>query len=193
MIRKLAVVILVIVTFCMITPGVYANAETQHGVWTTENSETFTAIFDLPPTFAYTQVNITAIMYSKLSYLYNMVIDANGKTHVNGKFTIEGSGQFESWFWNDTQQEWVFGQISSRTSKRITGYNELILESETQTNKDFVLFKERVGAEGIDPASGETFTLDYMIIDHVMTKWVNGELLFENSWEIVKGESPQYT
>jgi hypothetical protein len=118
---------------------------------------------------------------------YHAVLDAEGNMHVNVKLVLQETLEGEAWFWDDTLQEWISGQTTSRTSKRIIIYNDLIVDSETQTSKQLLLFREKFSAEGINPDNGEAFTLEFMLMRHFMLKVVNGELQFQHRWEIVKG------
>lgn len=185
--RKLVMIALALLAVCMITPCVYAQAETWHYTRKFVESETQTDLFDLPPEYVYTKVNMTITFTTKYSSVYQEVLDANGNMHGSGKVLIEESWQGEAWFWDDTLQEWVFGQRLSRTFKRIYAFNELILDSERQTGKELRLDREKFEVEGIYPQNGESFTVDLMTIRHWMVKWVNGELQFLNYWEIEKG------
>ncbi|TRO50837.1 hypothetical protein E2P63_05615 [Candidatus Bathyarchaeota archaeon] len=58
--------------------------------------------------------------------------------------------------------------------------------SGTQTSKQLSLSRETFEMKYTDPITDEETTYEYMIIRYTMAKWVNGELQFENSWEIMK-------
>jgi len=171
----------------MIIPNVAAKATTQHTILKESNTDTYSLIIDLTSAYPYTKADLTATFTTKYVIVYNTVSDANEKGHFNMKISMRGTVQMEAWFWNDAEHKWVFGQCSSDTNKQIISYNELVLDSETQTSKHLELYKESHKAEGINPFTGETFALEYTIINHSIVKWVNGDLQFDNSWEIVKG------
>lgn len=182
---------------CMVTPTVLAQAETTHSTDRIVEVETLTRIFDLPQDYFYSQVKMTATITTEDFLVYNLVEDANDNTIVKAKSLFKGSMQIETWFWDEALQDWVFGQSVSRTSKLITA--EMILfinsegNSEIQTGKQLQVFGEKFEAEGINPETGEAFTLEYMLIRHFMLKVVNGELQFENYWQINKGDTGEHT
>ncbi len=184
MTKKIGIVALVMLALCMIVSVVSAQAVTLHQMYREVDSETYTDIFDLPPNCPYTQVKMTSTLTTEYSGMYNAVLDANGYTHFNGKVVIQMTVQREAWYWSDTLQEWVSGYSGSGTSKQIIGYNELILNSETQTSKELLLSRQKIDVKGINPLNGEPLTQQYVLISHFMVKWVNGQLQFENSWSI---------
>ena len=177
---------LVLLTFCLFIPSVFAKAEVWHDNQKDVDSQTYTVIFDLPPEYPYTQVKMTISYTIESNVVFNNVLDSNGNIHLNLRYLVKGTMNIEAWFYNAALQEWVFGQASSETIKRIVGVNELTIMSETQTSKEIELFRQKFEAQGINPQNGEAITDEYMTIGHSMVKLVNGELQFDNSWEIIK-------
>ena len=195
--RKLLVTTLLMLAFCMLTPTVLAQAETIHSTDKVVEVETFTDTGDLPQDYFYSQVKVTATITSEYYLVYTLVEDANGNMHVKVKSLIKDSIQIEAWFWDEALQDWVFGQSGSQTSRRITAENVLIVNSEgnseVQTGRALMVVGEKFEVAGINPETGETFTLENMLIRHLMFKVVNGELQFENSWQINKGDTGENT
>ena len=178
---------LLMIAFSMIIPCVSAKAETMRDVLREEASDTFTDTYALPPGSLYTQVKTTITLTTEYNGQYHLVLDAKGNLHVNIKLFLQMNMEGEAWFWDDTLKEWVSGQVGSQTSRRIILYNDLIVDSETQTSKQLSLSKEEYSIAGINPDNGELIALKSEITRHFMFKMVNGELQFEHSWEIVKG------
>jgi len=170
------------------TPNASAKAERfWHDVGKDVGSDTQTNILDLPPeNYPFTQVKMTSTFSWDNHWVYNEVFDAHWNTHGNVKFVNKGAVQGEAWFWNDVLEEWVFVQGWSQTLKTISGNNELFTMFGTQTSKQLSVSRETFEMKYVDPMTGEETTYEYMVIRYTMAKWVNGELQFENSWEIMK-------
>jgi hypothetical protein len=186
--RKLLWLALLVVAFCLVTPTVSANAQISHDKQTIITDTSTTSIYDLDPEYyPYTQAKLTMTLTAMESYMYNQVTDVKGNLHLNGKVSIKGTMYIEAWAWDDTRQVWVLGQKSSQSEKAIFGYNELSFDSEVQTSKENRLITSRNSAYILDLDTGQTLTLDVVIIEHVIVKVNNGELQFQKSLEISRG------
>jgi hypothetical protein len=119
--------------------------------------------------------------------MYNQVTDAKGHLHINGKVSVKGTLYIEAWAWDDTLHEWILGQQTSQSQKAIFGYNELSFDSQIQTSKETRLIASQNSAYYLDLETGQTITLDVVIIEHVIVKYHNGELQFQKSLEISRG------
>jgi hypothetical protein len=187
-----SIAVMTVLTFLLMvfanTPNTSAKAERfWHDVGKDAGSDTQTNMFDLPPeNYPFTQVKMTSTFSWDNHWVYNEVFDAHENMHVNVKFVNKGTVQGEAWFWNDVSEEWVFVQSWSQTLKTISGTNELYTISGTQTSKQLSVSRETFEMKYVDPLTGEETTYEYMVIRHMLTKWVNGELQFENSWEMQK-------
>ena len=116
--------------------------------------------------------------------MYNDVVDTKGNVHLNAKMFGKGTIQAQVWFWNQELNDWVFGGQGSQSAKQTYAFNQLIINSETQTSKDLILSKNKLKTIGIDQDTGETYPIEIYTIEHLMVKVNNGELQFEKSWEI---------
>ena len=63
--------------------------------------------------------------------------------------------------------------------------NQLTLDSETQTSQQIRIMANRISMSALDPTTGQTLTVDTLIIEHVIIKLNNGEVQFEKFWDIV--------
>jgi hypothetical protein len=184
---KLLSFALLLIAFCLITPCAAANAEITHVKETTTDNETSTITEDLDPSyFPYTQVKVAVTETVTTIIMYNQVVDGKGILHLNGKVLARGTVYGEVWFWDDTSQVWVLGQKTSYLSKMILGINQLSLDSEVHTSTETRFLSTIIKSTGIDPQTGEPFTVKALIVDHLIFKLVNGELQFEKSWEITR-------
>jgi hypothetical protein len=186
--RKLLLLALLVVAICLITPCVSANAQIIHDKQTILTDTSSTETYDLEPEYyPYTQAKFTVTLIGRESYMYNQVTDARGHLHINGKVSGKGTLYIEAWAWDDTRHEWILGQQTSQSQKAIFGYNELSFDSQIQTSKETRLIASRNSAYYLDLETGQTITLDVVIIEHVIVKYHNGELQFQKSFEISRG------
>ena len=116
--------------------------------------------------------------------MYNTVIDAKGNTHIKAKTFGESTTQAEFLFWDQVLQEWVFGQQITRQTKIVAGVSELIFTSGMLTQKEIHVFSERFSLNGISPETGESITQEYLLIEHLIVRLIDGEVQFEKTLEI---------
>ncbi len=188
--RKLLSLALLVVAFCLITPSVSANAQISHDKQTTSTETESNTILDLDSEYyPYTKAEVTLTLTGTSSYMYNQVTDAKGNLHINGKAFFKGTMYIEAWVWDDARQVWILGQKSLQSDKQFFGYNELSFDPEIQTSKETRLSTYRSSAYLLDLDTGETITLNILIIEHVIVKLNNEELQFEKNLEISRGTS----
>jgi hypothetical protein len=188
--RKLLSLAILVVAFCLITPSLSANAQISHDKQTSTDTESLNDIIDLGPEYyPYTQAKITMTFTSTLSYMYNLVTDAKGNLHINGKVFVKGTIYGEAWVWDDTRNEWILSVKISESAKQFFGYNELSFDSEIQTSKETRLITTRTSTYSLDLDTGQPTTSDILLINHVIVKFNNGELQFKKSLKISHGSA----
>jgi len=115
----------------------------------------------------------------------NEVTDANGGLHINGKASVRGIMCSEAWLYDDLRQVWVLGQSRSEISNMLVTFNELTIDSQTKTSQQVILNKQRMNVSTLDLDTGQTVTVDVLVIEHLMFKLNDGEVQFQKSWDIV--------
>ncbi len=173
------------------TPNASAKAEIwYHDVGKDVGSDTQMVIMPLPPSYyPFTQIKwISTWTWSNL-WVSHTVFDGSQNLHATVDYISTGTVQNDFWYWNEDSQEWIYAGGWSQKLKNIWGQNELFVDlfTETQTSKQLNVDHETYKMEMMtDPLTGEVLTYEYMVIRYMIVKWVNGELQFENSWEITK-------
>jgi hypothetical protein len=184
--RKLLLLALLVVAFCLITPTVSANAQVNREKQTAAFTDSYTVIEDLEPSdYPYTQMKVDVTVKGEFSYMYSQVMDAKGHLHINGKASSRGTMQSEAWLFDDVRQIWILGQQQTQSQKMFVSLNELTLDSETRTSQEISIITSRMKISTLDLETGQTVTVDVLIIEHLMFKLNNDELLFHKSWDIV--------
>lgn len=172
------------------TPNASAKAEIwNHDVGKDVGSDTQTVTMTLPPSYLpYTEIKWTSTMTWSNHWAYHTVFDGSLNLHTKVQYMSGGTVQNDFWYWNEDTQEWFYSGGWLQKLKNIWGQNELLVDlfGETQTSKQLNINHEIYKMEMTDPLTGETLVYEYMVMRYMMIKWVNGELQFENSWEIMK-------
>jgi hypothetical protein len=183
---KLLSLALLVIVFCLLIPCVSGSAQITRDKQASTDTETLTSTYQLDPSYyPYTQVKYSVTVESSLTLMYSQLTDAKGQLHINGKASIRGVMHAESWIYDDVRQIWILGSDRSQSSKIFVSVNELTLDSETQTSQEIRILANRITMSALDLDTGQTVTVDNLIIEHVMIKLSNGEVQFLKSWEFV--------
>jgi hypothetical protein len=183
---KLLSLALLVIAFCLLTPCVSGSVQMTRDKQTSTDTETLTSTYQLDPSYyPYTQVKYSITVESTLTLMINQLMDAKGQLHINGKASIRGVMHAESWIYDDVRQIWILGADQSQSSKMFLSVNQLTLDSETQTSQEIRVLANRIMMSALDLDTGQTVTVETLIIEHVMIKLNNGEVQFEKFWDIV--------
>lgn len=183
--------VLLLTAFCFysITSTVSANAQINHDMQTSTQTESFAVTQELPlEYYPYTKVNITMTITQTVRILYNQVTDAKDNIHINGKASVRGTMYGEAWLYDETRQIWILGQQQSQSTKMFLALNTLTLDSQTHTSQEIRLLANRMTTNSIDLDTGQTVTVDVLVIEHVMFKLNNDGVQFEKSWEFLHNQ-----
>ncbi len=185
--KKVLLLGLIPLALCLVTSSASASAQIwSQDVGKESGSDTLENVIPLPPQYyPFTQLKIVSTMMWKDHWVNVMVLDASWNIHVNVKGQSRGTNQAEFWFWNNASEEWVYAGGSIQSVSLVWGFNDLI-KSGTETYTKPMMSKETFEASVLNPLTGERITSEYTVIRHSIIKFVNGELLFEKSWEIQK-------
>ncbi len=185
--KKLLLLGLIPLALCLVTTSVSASAQ----IWTQDvgkdsGSDTLENAFPLPPQYyPFTQVKIVSTITWEDHWVNIMVLDASWNMHMNMKGQSRGTTDAEFWLWNDVSAEWGYAGASSQSLSLVWGFNDLI-KSGIETYMKPMMSKETFETTVMNPLTGEWMTSEYSVISHMILKFVNGDLLFEKSWEIQK-------
>ena len=115
-----------------------------------------------------------------------MVFDGSQNLHVKMEFTSKGTVQNEVSWWNYEKPAMDLSRRLVAKTSNINGQTELIVGrfAETKTSKQLNISHETFKMDVTDPLMGVTVTQGYIIIRHMIVKFLNGELQFQNEWEI---------
>jgi len=176
---------LVLVVFCVFASCVSAHAQPSQNRETETLTRTVTVMDDLPPGYLFTQMKTTIALTSTLTTMSHTVVDSKGNTHVMLRFFGSGLTQAEVLFWDPNLQEWVFGYQQSIQTKNVGGLSELIFASGAQNQQQIQVFSQRYSVSGISPLTGEIITQDYLLIQRLIVKVVDGDVQVSKTLEMM--------
>jgi hypothetical protein len=188
--RKLLALSLVLIplAFSLVVTSASASAQIWwHDVGRDCGSDSQTNVIDLPPeTYPFTQMKMASTITWIEHWVYNEIFDGSQNLNLNMKGTYKGNLYNDVWWWNNETQEWFYLGGWSQALSSVWGHNELIKMSGTQISISYTIMKEKFEMSLTNPLTNETYIYGYAVLRHMTTKWVNGELQFEKSWEFQK-------